>query len=78
MKLRRIVAAIGLIILVLTYVATLFFAITDDPATAYFFRASIFLSIVIPVSLYGFMLFHKAMNRKNEIQDLKDDDDQAS
>lgn len=61
---KRIFAIIGIVILVLLYVATLIAAIADSTAKMDFFRASVAVTILIPVLLYGYMLIYKWTRKK--------------
>ena len=74
-KTTRIVALAGAILLVLMYVATLVFAFIDHSATMGFFKASIACTIVIPVLLYGIILFTRLTDKKSESEDTDEDKD---
>ena len=64
---KRILAILGIIILVSLYVLTLVFALTDDPKSMNFLGLSIGATVVIPVLLWVAMLFFKGRdeNKKN-------------
>ena len=51
-KVRRVVALIGIIVLVGMYVFTLFAAVMDNPDTMKILAISIALTIIIPIILY--------------------------
>ena len=63
---KRIIAGVGAIVLVLMYIATLIFALIDHPKTENLFIGSLVCTGVVPVLLYGYMLFYKVMNKKDE------------
>lgn len=56
-KVRRIVALIGIIVLVGMYVFTVIAAIMDNPATMKILAVSIALTIIIPIILYVLSIF---------------------
>lgn len=58
---KRIMAIIGIILLVGMYAATLIFAITGDPKTMNMFKASIFASIVVPVLIWAYGFIYKLL-----------------
>lgn len=61
---KRIIAGIGAVLLVLMYIATLVFALMDHPAARNLFIGSLVCTGVVPVLLYGYMLFYKVMSKK--------------
>ena len=63
MKIRRILAAGGIVILLGLYVTTLVCAIIQTPFTSQLLRASLFATIIIPVMLYAAMLAIKFVKR---------------
>lgn len=56
MKLRRILATVGILLLLGLYVTTLICAIIRTPFTHQLFQASLYGTFVIPVILYAFMI----------------------
>ena len=62
----RIVALIGAILLAALYICTLIFALIDTPAASDFLKISVAATIVLPVLLYGFVLFHRLSKKDNE------------
>lgn len=62
-KLQRRLALAGAVLLILLYVSTLFFALTDNPLTPNLLMASIFLTVAVPVSLYAFILITRMMRK---------------
>ena len=63
-KWKRILAWIGIILLLLLYVCTLVSAIFVTPATQGFFKASLLATIMIPILLYGYLLVYRVKKRK--------------
>lgn len=56
-KTKRILALLGAASLILLYLSTLIFALLDTPFFQDLLRASVAATILIPVLLYGFLLF---------------------
>ena len=75
-KWKRILAWIGIILLLLLYVCTLVSAIFVTPATQGFFKASLLATIMIPILLYGYLLVYRVIKGRNdeeeEVQQPKD------
>lgn len=65
-KWKRILAWIGIILLLLLYVCTLVSAIFVTPATQGFFKASLLATIMIPILLYGYLLVYRVIKGRNE------------
>lgn len=65
-KTKRILALAGAILLVLLYISTLVFALIDSPLTNDLLTASVAATILIPVLLYGFLLFCRLRNQDQE------------
>ena len=64
-KWKRILAWIGIILLLLLYVCTLVSAIFVTPATQGFFKASLLATIMIPILLYGYLLVYRVIKGRN-------------
>lgn len=73
MKLRRILAAAGIILLLGLYVTTLICAVIRTPFTHQLLQASLYGTFVIPVVLYAFMIAIK-MSGKNKRDDNETND----
>lgn len=63
---KRILAFLGVLLLVALYISTLVFAIIDSPKSMGFFKASVAATILLPVLLYAYTLFYKLSKRKEE------------
>lgn len=74
MKKKRIAAAIGLILIVLFYLATLILAFIDTPLAKNCLMAALFATIVVPAVLYGYMIFTGASHGDSEDQPSAQDD----
>lgn len=62
-KLKRILAGTAVVLLAAMYLCTLIFALTDNPNTMGFFKASIALTILIPVLSYAGILMYRLLHR---------------
>lgn len=58
---KRIFALILAVLLVCMYAATLVFAITDNVKTMSFFKASVALTIIVPVLIYAYQLVYRVV-----------------
>lgn len=67
-KTKRILAIIGVVLLVALYGSTLVFAIFDHTKSLGFLKASIACTILLPVLLYAYTLIYKLIN-KNDRED---------
>lgn len=71
-KTKRILALVLVVLLVLLYLSTLVFALLDAPVFTSLLKASIAATILLPVLLYGFLLFRRLSQKgqdKNEPED---------
>ena len=75
MKLRRVFATIGILLLLGLYVTTLICAIIRTPFTHQLFQASLYGTFVIPVILYAFMI---AIKMSGKDKKDKNDDNNAT
>lgn len=72
-KIKRILAAIGAVLLIGMYASTLIFALIDHSATKGLLKASIACTIILPVLLYAYTLVYKLTRG-----DQKDDRNSSS
>lgn len=63
-KSKRILSIIGIVLLISLYVTTLVLAFADPTEEHLYFKASLFLCVVIPVMLYAYILTYKYMRGK--------------
>lgn len=61
LRVKRIFALILAVLLVCMYAATLVFAITDNVKTMSFFKASVALTIIVPVLIYAYQLVYRVV-----------------
>lgn len=64
-KTKRILAIIGVILLVALYGSTLLFAFIDTSKSLGLFKASIALTILVPVLLYAYSLIYKLAKKQD-------------
>ena len=64
-KVKRMLAIIGIILLVSLYVITLVLALTDDPNTMAVFRASLYCTFLIPVLIWAYTFIYKLLKNKS-------------
>lgn len=65
MNAKRILALVGVILLVGMYASTLVFAFLQSPHSAALLKASIYCTIVVPVIIYmGTLIFKNSKNKK--------------
>lgn len=57
---------IGVILLVLMYLSTLFFAIFEDPNTYQWLRASIAATIIVPIVIFSYQYIYKLLSERNK------------
>lgn len=67
-KTKRILALLGVIFLIGLYVSTLVFALIDHSAAQGLLRASLALTIILPVLFYGMSLMYR-LTRNDEDED---------
>ena len=68
-KVKRILALVGVILLLAMYGSTLFFAITDNSDSMGMFKASIVATIIIPVLLWAYTFIFKLVKKDDDSQD---------
>lgn len=67
-KIKRILALIGVVLLICLYGSTLVFALMDSPAADGLLRASIAATILIPVLLYAYILIARLLKKRRDDQ----------
>ena len=65
-KTKRILAVLGIILLITMYASTLIFALIDHSASLGLLKASISCTIFVPVLLYAYTLFYRLLHRNDE------------
>ncbi len=64
-KLRRILALLGVVILVGMYVVTLVFALSSSPNANNMLMASIVCTVIVPCLLYGMILITRVLDNRH-------------
>lgn len=75
-KVKRILAIIGIVLLVALYVITIVLALTDDPNTMNAFRASVYCTFLVPVLIWAYTFIYKLL--KNNYSSKPDSDTDAA
>jgi len=65
-KMKRIVALIGVILLLSLYALTIVGALTASPNSAALFQASIYSTIVVPIMLYAYILVYRVVKKDSQ------------
>ncbi len=76
-KVKRIMAIIGIILLVSLYLITLICAITDNSNSMSMFAASVFATVVIPVLIWAYTFIYRLI-RGNDDKSSASDSNNAS
>lgn len=66
MKARRILALIGVVLLVLMYLSTLVFSLMRGELATTLFKASVYCTLIIPLFLYVYGMFYKYFKKRGE------------
>ncbi len=64
-KLRRILALLGVAVLVGMYLITLVFALSSNPGATDMLMASIVCTVIVPCLLYGMILISRVLDSRN-------------
>lgn len=72
---KRILAMIGVILLVLLYVVTLVCAIINSPWSVQMFKASVAMTIIVPVLIFGYKLIYKVLKNYLPVSRLEEKED---
>ncbi len=78
MKLKRILALAGALLLFAMYVCTLIFAFMDSPKAPGLFKASIVCTVIVPILLYGYALVYRVTGHSSEAGTPKNDKEKQS
>lgn len=73
-KTKRILAVIGVVLLVGLYLATLIFALIDSPWAFDLFKVCVGFTIVLPVLLYIYTFVFRQQKKHGEAHDDHDND----
>ena len=75
-KVRRILAILGIVVLVALYICTLVSALFDSVATMGFFKASVAMTILVPVMLYAMIMFTRVLKPDVIVEEFEDEVDE--
>ena len=70
-KVKRILAIIGIVLLVSLYVITIVLALTDDPNTMNAFRASVYCTFLVPVLIWAYTFIYKLLHKNSGQKELE-------
>ena len=70
-QIKRILAALGIILLVAMYLITLFCAIFDTGSEMVMFKASVTCTVLVPILLWGYTVIYRLAKGKDE-KELKE------
>lgn len=65
-QIRRILAILGIVLLVTMYLLTLLCAIFDTGSGMMLFRASVTCTILVPILLWGYTVIYRLAKGRNE------------
>lgn len=68
-NIKRTLALVGVILLVLMYASTLIFAFIDSSTSQGLLKASIACTILVPVLLYAYILFYRLSHKDDADSD---------
>ena len=74
-KTKRILALIGVVLLVLLYLSTLFFALSGNENAMDYFKVSVYATIIVPVLIWAYTFIYKLMNGEDKNDNLSDDEE---
>jgi len=72
-KVKKIVAILMIVVLVALYICTLVSALFDSSSTMGFFKASVAMTILVPVVLYAMIMFAKLFRPKDIIGEMPEE-----
>ena len=67
---KRKAALFAVLLIVLLYLSAIVFALMKNPAAEGLLLTSLFLTVVVPALLYGYVMFSR-LNRRNRENDEK-------
>ncbi|MFA9378586.1 MAG: hypothetical protein ACERKZ_17870 [Lachnotalea sp.] len=65
-KLKRILALIGVALLVSLYVITFIFSLMNSPNATNLFKASFYSTIIVPILLYAYILVYNYIKNNKQ------------
>ncbi|MDF2472907.1 MAG: hypothetical protein K0R92_882 [Lachnospiraceae bacterium] len=77
-KMKRMLAIIGVVVLLSIYSLTMIGAITASPHSSALFQASIYSTIVVPVMLYVYMFIYRLLKKNaTDVVNTNEDNDNS-
>lgn len=76
-RMKRFLALLGAVLLLIMYGSTLFFAFADHSAAMGMLKASIACTIIVPVLLYAYTLVYKNIQSSQRDKDPSSDETKA-
>lgn len=70
-KMKRIAALISAILLIGLYLSTFIFSMFDSEFAQSLLMASVAMTILLPVLLYGILMVHKLVDKRDENNDCE-------
>lgn len=70
-RIKRILAVMGIVLLVLMYLVTLLSAVFDRGSSMALFRASVICTVLVPILLWGYLVIYRIAKGKDD-KELKD------
>ncbi len=67
MTFKRILAILGIVVLIGIYLVTLVFAFLDHPMKASMMYASLYATVVVPVLIYAFLFIGKLLKKEDDL-----------
>ena len=65
-KLQRILAILGVVLLLALYASTMIFALSGSENAIGWFKAPIAATIIVPVLLYAYMMIYRYLKNRNK------------
>ena len=78
LKIRRILAGGSAALIILLYTLSVIFAVIGSSFSRQLLMASIFCSIIIPVILYGYLIYTRNTGRKEEDNNEETEEDRPA
>ncbi|MCI5494385.1 MAG: hypothetical protein MR425_09675 [Lachnospiraceae bacterium] len=70
-KIKRILAVVGVILLVGLYLSTLVFALIGSPDAMNWFKASIVATVIVPALLWAYTMIYRLLKNHYSAKDEK-------
>lgn len=67
-RIKRILAMIGIVLLVMMYLLTLLSAIFDTGSSMALFRVSVIGTVLVPILLWGYLVIYRIAKGKDDLE----------